>query len=152
MKRWKTFTIVCCLLLYISGCATSSYERDTKQGKVIEITLQQVEQKIKAKESFTVMFTQSMCGYCHDFDKVLKTYIEDHHIIMYNVVLDKEETTPKENLAIIRQYFSDFSSTPGIYYVDEGVSKSHLLPENNQITKKNLDDWVLQNKLDKVIE
>lgn len=148
LKLLCVFITCSCMI----GCTSTSYERDTKQGEVINITLSQVEQKIKKKDSFSVMFTQSMCGYCHDFEGILNTYIESHHIIMYNVILDKEDTTPKENLAIIKQYFSDFSSTPGIYYVKDGKAESHLLPVKNQITEQNLDDWVVKNKIDKVIE
>lgn len=140
MKLARSVCACICFLFLITGCTTASYDRDRSQGKIIAISLKQLKQKMKMNETFAVMFTQSMCGFCKDFEELLTTYIQNHAMIMYNVILDKEEATAQENLAIITQYFNDFSSTPAIYYVKKGTNESHLRP--------NLDDWVVNYRLD----
>ena len=135
-------------ILFLIGCQ-STYERNTDSGKVIQITLAELVEKMDEKETFAVMFTQSMCGYCQEFKGILSEYQENHGFIMYEVILDYENATPNENLAIIKPYFSDFSTTPGIFFVENGSNKSHLKDKNGTIDKENLDSWILQNKIDK---
>lgn len=144
--------IVLCIIalsFILTGCSTSSYKRDTGAGKVEKITLAQMEEKIANKEDFAIMLTQSMCSYCQAFEEILTPYIANHAVTMYDVVLDKEATTPQENLVVIKKTFANFSSTPGIYYVEKGKMKSQLLPQNGTITEQNLDTWVQENQIDK---
>ena len=131
----------------MTGCGTS-YERNTNPGKVEQIMLSQLIEKMQNEETFTVMFTQTECGYCKEFNDILSEYQKDHGFVMYEVVLDHEEATPNENLTIIRPYFPDFRITPGIFYVSNGKCKSNLKPQKGTINEKNLDDWVRRNRID----
>lgn len=139
---------MCISLLLITGCH-SSYERNTNAGEVKTIMLSQLMEKMQNKDSFAVMFTQSMCGYCQEFESILSEYQQKHGFTMYNVILDNEEATPNENLAIIKPYFPEFRVTPGIFYVENGKCKSHLKDQNGTIDEKHLDDWVQENRIDK---
>ena len=133
--------------MLLVGCS-KDYERDTTKGEEIQITLAEFEEKMANGDSFAVMLTQSHCQYCKEFESYLIPYMEEHHLVMYNVVLDYEETSAQENLQIIHQYFSDFNNTPGIYYVKDGKKKSHLAPKNNEINGDMLEEWVKLNKID----
>lgn len=148
MKLRKIICALLCFLFVLMGCTKTSYERDTSQGEIIEISLQQLKQKMDKKETFAVMLTQSMCGYCKDFEELLAAYIQSHHVIMYNVVLDNEKATPQENLVTIKSYFKNFSSTPSIYYVRDGVNEHQLLASNKEISEHDLNDWIRKHKLD----
>ena len=67
---------------------------------------------------------------------------------MYEVVLDKEDATVDENLAIINRYIDDFSTTPGIFFMKNGKEESHLMPNELGITSESLEQWVVKNQLD----
>ncbi|RHO26421.1 hypothetical protein [Amedibacterium intestinale] len=147
MKMIKSM-FICLTILLLVGCQ-STYERNTDSGKIVQITLAELVEKMENNETFAVMLTQSMCGYCQEFKGLLSEYQENHGFIMYEVILDYENATPNENLEIIKPYFSDFSTTPGIFFVEDGKNKSHLKDKNGTIDKENLDSWVLANKIDK---
>lgn len=145
----KIITLLC--LLFCMGtlqACSSSYDRDTSPGEIKQITLLQMEEMIKQEESFAIVLTQTGCGYCQDFESLLATYIKDHHVIMYDVILDQEPRTVDENLAIIDQHLEGFSSTPGIFYVEKGKFKSHLKGKQEGISEEIFDGWVQENKID----
>lgn len=148
MKLKKIICLFCCMLIVPCGCTNNDYKRNQDKGKIVDISLQKAVDKIKAKDSFSIMLTQSTCGYCQDFEQMLTTYLDNHHVIMYNVVLDKEQATPQENLVIIKQYFKDFRTTPGIYYVDKGKIENHLQAAQGNISEEDFDAWVKKYKLD----
>lgn len=148
MKLKKIVYLFCCMLVVTCGCTNQDYKRNEEKGKIVDITLQQAVNKIKAQDSFSIMLTQSMCGYCREFEQMLISYFDHHHVVMYNVVLDKELAAPQENLAIIKQYFKDFKTTPGIYYVKKGKVENHLQAVHGKITEENFDTWVVKYKLD----
>lgn len=150
MKLRKILCILL-LLMVVTGCS-KSYERDTSKGEIIEITLAEMVEKIEAKDTFAIMFTTTVCNFCKEFESFLNPYIEDHHVVMYNVVLDKEEASVQENRNIIDTYFKNFSTTPGIFYVEEGEQVSRLAPQNNKIDKDMLDEWVQINQIDKKVK
>lgn len=133
--------------MILVGCS-KNYERDNSKGEEIQITLAEFEEKMANGDSFAVMLTQSHCTYCKEFESYLNPYMEDHHLVMYNVILDYEETSAQENLQTIHKYFADFSTTPGIYYVKDGKMKSPLKPKNNEINGDMLEEWVKINKID----
>lgn len=147
MKKWILTALS--LSLILCGCASSSYKRSTKQGEIRKISLAAMLDKVHKKETFTVMLTQTYCGYCQDFEEMLTAYLKDHDVIMYNVILDEENAAPQENLAMIRPVLPDFVSTPGIFYVEKGVEKSHLKPKDGKIDEPLLDEWVQEFQLDR---
>ena len=147
MKRWILAALS--LSLILCGCASSSYKRSTERGEIYKISLAAMLDKVQRKDTFAVMLTQTYCGYCQDFEEMLTAYLKDHDITMYNVILDEEEATPQENLELIRPVFPDFGSTPGIFYVEKGVEKSHLKPKDGEIDDSLLDEWLQEYQLDR---
>ncbi len=125
------------------------YDRDNTPGKTVMITLDEMEQKIANKENFAIVFTTSLCSYCQSFHEILSDYNKNHHIVMYEVVLDQEEATIEQNSKIIHKYFQEFSTTPGIFYVENGKNKSYFDTYKYGIDKNIFDIWVQQNQIDK---
>lgn len=142
--------ILLCLLLSfcIFACSDKEYTRSTKAGKVIDITLSEMEEKISNEETFAVAFVTTYCNYCLQFHSIFNEYIKNHEVILYQVVLDEEITSEEENLAIILKYFPEFYSTPGIFYVEDGEEKNYLDVYHLGISEEVIDDWVVECKLD----
>lgn len=151
MRKWNLGKLLLALgmVVLLAGCDDGSYERDTTAGEVIQITLSDMETMMENKESFAIMLTQTTCGYCKDFHNVLAEYQNDHHLVMYEVVLDQEPTTVQENVEIINKHITGFSTTPGIFYIEKGKSKGQLKGDiTNGITEDALEEWVVKYKLD----
>lgn len=167
MKITK-IVVVCLMVLGLTACNQSDdintsnskkeisekeeitkYERDTAPGEIVYITLEEMETKIANKESFPVILSTTYCLYCRDFHLVFDEYIKTHHVVMYEVILDNENRSEQENLAIIKKYFPEFSTTPGVFYVKKGKEKNYLDFSLTGMDEKVIDNWVQTYQLDK---
>lgn len=126
-----------------------NYKRDTRPGEVVNISLEQVEEMIKSKETFVISFETSYCMYCRQLHIILDEYLKKHHVIIYQVILDNENRTEEENLQIIHKYFDEFYTTPGVFYVKEGKNTSYLDTYTLGIEESVLDQWIKENQIDK---
>lgn len=161
----KVLMIVICFFL-LAGCnkekpaqsndlnemeetKVKSYKRDQSSGEVIAITLDQMQQMINEKKTFALVFTTTYCGYCAEFHAVFDEYIKTHHVLMYEVILDHEDRSEKENLEIILPYFPEFYSTPSVFYVKDGKKESYLDFSVTGMDESVIDHWVQTYQLDK---
>ena len=127
----------------------TEYKRHSTPGEIIYITLEEMESKLKKKESFPIIFSTTYCLYCRDFHSVFDEYIKTHHVVMYEVILDKEDRSEQENLAIIKKYFPEFTTTPGVFYAEKGKEKNYLNFSISGMNETVIDEWVQKYKLDK---
>lgn len=125
------------------------YERDTNSGQVITITMAEMEEKIKNKETFVVSFETTYCMYCQRLHAILDEYLKTHNVVLYQVILDLEDATEQENLEKIHKYFKEFYTTPGIFYVKKGTNKSYLDTYHLGVEESVFDEWVQQYQIDK---
>ena len=125
------------------------YPRDTTPGEVITITMSQLEEKIANMETFVVSFETTYCMYCRRLHSILDDYLKDHHVIIYQVVLDLENATEEENLEKIHKHFEEFYTTPGVFYVKKGKNKSYLDTYTLGIEEDVIDQWIRENQIDK---
>lgn len=125
------------------------YSRDTNPGEVINITMAQMEEKMANNETFVVCFATTYCMYCKQLHVILDDYLKDHHVVIYQVILDLENATEEENLTVIHKYFEEFYTTPGVFYVKKGINKSYLNMYTLGIEEEIIDQWVRENQIDK---
>lgn len=143
-----TCMIMVALTLVLSGCS-SKYERDSNPGKLKDITVSQLEEKLAKKETFPIVFTQSFCSFCINFKDMLAGYLPDHNVTLYDVVLDEApKDEQQKNLDTIRKTFKGFNATPSLYYVKDGKLENTFDMGNDGITKDKFDKWVQTYKLD----
>lgn len=152
MKRVICCLFACVSLLLVSGCTKEdTYNRDETAGSVENITVEEMQKKVDAKETFAIVFTQSWCGHCKDFIKMLGDYLPSHNVTVYDVVLDEDpikEQTVK--LDMIRKTFPEMDATPSVYYVVDGVKQDELMPgdDGKGITESMFDEWVQKHQID----
>lgn len=139
--------VVCCL--FVSACSSSAYKRDTGKGKIETITLEEMVLKMEDGDTFAIALTQELCGYCSDYHEMLKTYLKNHKVTMYEVNLTAEPKSESVNLEIIRRYFPTFRSTPGIYYAKDGKVVNSLTDEKKAVNEELFDQWVQEHELDR---
>lgn len=140
-----SFLIVCILL---SGCS-SAPEKDTLQGEIREITMDELESKMSSKETFVLAVTREDCGYCDEFYDLMDTYLPDHPVEILDLSIDRETEEEKEGAEEkIRELFPSFVGTPNIFYIKEGKLKSQLNNMDNDLTEELFDKWVKKYELD----
>lgn len=147
----KIKKVLLCLsfIFILCSCADSdSYERSREKGKVVNITLSEMKEKMESKDTFAIAFVTTYCTYCQQFHAIFDEYIKDHEVVLYQVILDYETTTEDENLAQIHPYFPEFYTTPGIFYVVNGEKVSYLDTYHSGITSDIIDEWVVEYKMD----
>ena len=146
MKKIKIIVTLICLCV-LSGCG--AYTRDETPGEIVKISVAEMKEKMDNKEDFAIFFTQSWCSHCADMKEMLDGYLKNHHVILYEVSIDRDENPDrKENLAIIRTYFEGLDSTPATYYVEKGKVKNELVPDDDGVGEVKFDSWVQNNHLD----
>lgn len=146
--RLKKILLCIVLCVFVTGCANNEYKRSSKSGEVIDITLSQMETKLENGDTFAIAFVTTYCNYCMQFHSIFNEYIKNHEVTLYQVILDNEATSEEENLAIILNYFPEFYSTPGIFYVEDGKEKDYLDLYNLGISEEVIDNWVVEFKMD----
>ena len=128
------------------------YQRDSAKGSIASITLDELEQKLQNQETFSVCFVTTYCTACQSFHEILDTYLLNHHVNLYQVVLDEEETSTDETATRVQTYFKEFHTTPGIFYVANGRNVSYYDTALYGVNEELFDIWVQQNQIDKVKE
>lgn len=148
--KLKKMLLCLTLCFMICGCSSNDeYLRSNKQGKVIDITLAEMKEKIEDGDTFAIAFVTTYCNYCLQFHTIFNEYIKNHEVILYQVILDNETTSEEENLNLILEYFPEFYSTPGIFYVKDGKKVNYLDVYHSGISEEIIDEWVVEFKLDK---
>lgn len=147
MKKLINIAIILLLVFSLDGCG--QYTRDNTSGEITEMALDEALTMAKEESETIVLFTLSTCKDCKRMKEVLIPYLENHSIEINEVVLDKEGTSDEEiqnNRNKINTVFKEFNSVPSMYYLKDG----EIIDEIFEITEeKELEDWVIKNKLDK---
>ena len=121
MKLKRYLCVFMFAALALCGCGgEKSGETTAAPGKVVEITADALLKKVNDKEDFALVFTQTTCGHCETFLKMMDKYMKNHNVVLYNMVLDKESDVDKA-LKKLKEPFPEFTSTPDIYYVEKGL-------------------------------
>lgn len=144
----KYIAIACCMLLLLSGCS-SAYERDTQPGEVVTTGIDELEQMMADGEDFAVIFTQSWCTHCQALLTMLDDYLKDHHVIVYDVVIDADpEYTAADAAKKVMAMFEDLENTPTAFYVVDGKPGNILESGEDGMSEEMFDNWVQHHKID----
>lgn len=128
--------------------ASAQTEETAETGQIISISMAEMEEKLAAGETFMVSFVTIDCPYCQDFHSMLVDYIQEHIVTMYQVILDYEEKPEEENRKIIKEYFSEFNTVPGVFYVINGENGSYHDTYNLGVGMEEFDRWVQENNIE----
>lgn len=105
---------------------TLNKQKEIEDTYLIELSYNELEEKINNKESFVVVFTQSQCSHCHEYKPILKRTLAKVELYAYEIVLDKltkEEGSKLNDIANVSQ-------TPTTVFIKNGQeinSTSRLL-------------------------
>ena len=117
MGKKSFLLLIIALSIMVSGCG-KFYNRDTRPGEIIKISMEEMETMMKEKETFTLVVTRDYCKYCAEFYELMESYLKNHHVKIYDVNIDENfGAKSDENIEKIEDMFPDFVGTPGIFYI-----------------------------------
>jgi len=116
---------------------TLNKQKEVEKNYLVELTYNELVEKINNKDSFVLVFTQSQCGHCHEYKPVLTRTLAKVKLYAYEIVLDKLTKEEKAKLNDI----ANVSQTPTTTFIKDGQeinSTSRLVgvqPEDKLITR-----------------
>ena len=148
MRKKSFLLLIIAMSIMVSGCG-KFYNRDTRPGEIIKISMEEMETMMKEKETFTLVVTRDYCKYCAEFYELMESYLKNHHVKIYDVNIDENfGAKSDENIEKIEDMFPNFVGTPGIFYIEDGKLVNQLDNESQDLTKTLFDNWVQDYKMD----
>ena len=134
MKKQKKKIIIIaaiCLVLLIGAFIA---DRLLSNSNLKEIKYEAMMEKVKKKESFIVLFSQTQCTHCQDFKPKLASVAKEYNIIIYYLETDKLSTDDYKQL---KKDFS-FSGTPTTIFVQNGEEKTAATRINGDVSREKI--------------
>ena len=94
-----------------------------KKGNLISITYTTLQEKIKNKDNFIFIVSQSTCTHCASYKKELKKIVKEYGIDIYYIDYDLENDNDKKEFL---EKFNLNGSTPITLFINDGKETSIL--------------------------
>lgn len=138
--------IIIFLFCILIGCNSRKTEFDkNKKGKLVDISVEEIKNKIQNNDTFILQFTKTNCPYCLQLEKIEKEYLKENDIIIYVFSIDKNIHEFKNNQEYFNNLFGDIDHVPIVYWLYKGEPKNNLpiVEEKDQI--RILKYWIRDN-------
>ena len=132
MKKYFFITILLLIsLTLLTGC---NKKDENEEEYLVQISLNELEEKVSNKESFILVITQTDCSHCKQYKPTLKEVLKEYKITAYEI--DEQEFTAEEKgrLAAI----ANVAGTPTTVFITEGEEKSTTDRLIGAVPKKNI--------------
>ena len=126
----KVLIILVCLTLFTTGCFN-------KKDTYIELSYEQLEEKITNKDSFILVIGSSQCTHCASYKTTMTDIVKKYKIDVYYIDIYQ---LSDEKLAKLNNKFV-FTGTPTTVFVDEGKEKD---PQFNRIDGAKDFDYIVE--------
>ena len=122
--------ILITLLLFINN---------NSKGDLIELSYNDVKEKIDNKENFVLCISRTTCSHCADFKPKLKEVAKDNNIDIYYIDVDKYDEEEFSNL------ISFDGSTPTTIFIKNGEEETTSNRINGDTSKSKIIDKLKSN-------
>ncbi len=154
--------VIIILSIILCGCTNTTSNKNTAKndsekeaivelqpgkGAVKKILMQDIFDKMDKKETFVVMLSQTYCNACLSFFMETDAYTEEIGLTLWDIILDDEKTSEEENLKLTNERFGYFSTTPSIYYIENGKVKDSLCANNEKVNLESYKKFLIDNKI-----
>lgn len=104
------------IVAIIYAAITLNKQQEIEDNYLIELSYKELEEKIKNKDSFILIYTQTTCAHCHEFKPILKKTLAKQNYYGYEIVLDKLKNNERAKLNDI----ANVSATPTMVFIKDG--------------------------------
>lgn len=123
-KKILIYSIILIIILAVSGMIYASAtlnKKENEQNKhLIELTFDELQEKVNNKDTFILVLTQTTCSHCLEYKPVLKEVLTEYDIIAYEISTDKLD---KKQTAMLKD-IANASGTPTTVFIENGVEKN----------------------------
>jgi len=124
-------------------CLSCTRNQPTILNQYKDIELSQMNIMIEEKDSFYIIFETTYCGSCQAFNSIFEKSEQLQDIVLYRVNIEDVE----DSLETIHKYFPEFSSTPGLFVVRQGVNEGFTDFTTEGIDEDVICEWFLSHPL-----
>lgn len=117
-------------VFYFANKTTSK----TNKNNVVFIDVEQLEEKIKNKDSFVLVFTQDGCSHCQTYAPVLESVSKKYDIKIYDLNLTKVKSADISRVNTI----ASISGTPTTVFYKNGEEETTLNRINGDTSESKL--------------
>lgn len=110
MKK-RIFIVIAALLLLLTGCGD-------KKKTYHEITLDELNSKIEAKDDFVLVLGASTCSACASYKVTMEKVINEYDLEVF--YLDGGDLKTEEKAALLKIVY--YTSTPTTVYFTDGIA------------------------------
>lgn len=147
MKLKKVFLMGCAILLMATACGQKKLD---EPGIVTDLSYATLEEKLANKETFVMVFSQTTCSHCITFKNMLnEEYLPYYDLEMFDFVLDHQSIERKELNEKLKVNFPNFTGTPDIYYIENGVVKERFWDSNEELNEEQFHEWMKDKNLER---
>ena len=114
------FFIVIAVIILVAGVALFLLKDNFKTNYVTSISLDELKEKIKNKESFILVFTQDTCSHCKEYLPKLSRIGKEYNLTFYDLSTTKLNSEEKNYIKNI----SNYDGTPTTVFIENGEEKS----------------------------
>ncbi len=147
MRRlWKTMAVLLVCGACLMGCTSTQEKKTAATGSgsttLKQMDLQELEKKIRDKDEFMVMITQSTCSYCNTMKRTLIPYFREHgDVAFYEIEMDMlgdKVSDTEASFTSLQKLVPSFSgSTPEYLYFRDGTLQKQQSGEMSEIAWNN---------------
>ncbi len=101
-------------LIYASK--TLNEKNEDEEKRLIQLTFNELQEKVNNKETFILLLSQSDCSHCAQYKPILKKVLAKHDIYAYELEIDK---ISKEDNAKLKD-IANTSGTPTTIFIENG--------------------------------
>ena len=121
-KKNIIITIIILILLIITFFILINNNKQNKDG-LIELTYDEIIEKMNNKEDFILVITHSTCSHCATYKPKLKEIAKDYNINIYYINIDSDSIEDKS--AFLKE-FNLTGATPITIFIKDGKEASLL--------------------------
>lgn len=121
MNKKNNLITIIAIILFISLIIilvknNQNNNNNQKEGYLVEVTFEEIKEKINDKEDFVIVLSQTTCSHCAEYKPILKQVAKSKNIIIYYIDFDKYEDQADE----IIEFFNFDGGTPTTFFFKEG--------------------------------
>lgn len=119
-KKLLIWGLIAIVILAVASMIYASYTLNKKEknedNHLIELTFDELEEKINNKDSFILLLSQTTCTHCLEYKPILKKVLAEYDIVAYEIEIDKLTQTEKAKLKDI----ANAEGTPNTIFIENG--------------------------------
>lgn len=125
--------VIAAIVSLVYAAIVLNKKEDEVDSHFIELSIDELEEKINNKDSFILVISQTTCSHCAEYKPILKQVLADYDLTAYYIEEDKLNDTEKGRLKAI----ANTSGTPQTIFIEDGaeVSTSSRMSGTQQRSK-----------------